>query len=119
MLPLCPERPHLRRHSAPQQRGRRQEERRAHAEALGRGGGRLQAGQQGHGPALAVQGGLEVRQDKVPGRAVSRVLLHDFSIHRTGEKRKYRVSTEIFFKNISRYPQYLLTIFLFACSPSS
>ena len=87
MLPLCPERAHLRRHSAPQQRGRRQEERRAHAEALGRGGGRLQAGQQGQGPALAVQGGLEVREDKVPGRAVSCVLLNDFSIHWTGEKR--------------------------------
>ena len=94
MLPLCPERPHLRRHSAPQQRGRRQEERRAHAAALGRGGGRLQAGQQGQGPALAVQGGLEVREDKVPGRAVSRVLLHDFSIHRTGEK------TNMGYKNI-------------------
>ena len=87
MLPLSPERPHLCRHSAPQHRGRRQEERGAHAEALGRGGGRLQAGRRGRGPALAVQGGLEVREDKVPGRAVSRVLLNDFSIHRTGEKR--------------------------------
>ena len=36
-----------------------------------------------------------------------------------GPVRKQIWDIKIFFKSRSRYPQYLLTIFLFACSPSS